>query len=68
MLLVIGCAWLYVQYGSLPQTAAFTYGVKPVIIVIVAQALWSLAKSAVKTPALAVIGFAAADRDGCRAE
>lgn len=59
MLLVIGCAWLYVQYGSLPQTAAFTHGVKPVIIAIVAQALWSLAKSAVKTPALAVIGLAA---------
>jgi chromate transporter len=59
MLLVMGCAWLYVTYGSLPQTAAFTYGVKPVIITIVTQALWSLAKSAVKTPALAVIGLAA---------
>ena len=35
---------------------ALLYGVKPVIIAIVTQALWGLAKSAVKTASLALIG------------
>lgn len=60
MLLVMACGWLYVTYGQLPQVGALLYGVKPVIIAIVLLALWSLGKSAVKTPALAVIGTAAA--------
>jgi chromate transporter len=60
MLLVMGCGWLYVTYGQLPQVGALLYGVKPVIMAIILQALWGLGKSAMKTPALAVIGIAAA--------
>jgi chromate transporter len=60
MLLVMGCGWLYVTYGQLPQVEALLYGVKPVIMAIILQALWGLGKSAMKTPALAVIGVAAA--------
>jgi len=56
MLLVMGCGWLYVTYGQLPQVYALLYGVKPVIIAIVLQALWNLGKSAVKSPGLALIG------------
>jgi chromate transporter len=58
-LIVTGFAWAYVRYGSLPQTAHVLYGVKPVIIAVVLQALWGLARAAVKTKFLAVIGFAA---------
>lgn len=58
MLLVMGCGWLYVTYGQLPQVNALLYGVKPVIIAIVLQALWNLGKSAVKSPSLALIGAA----------
>ncbi len=51
-------AWAYVRYGQLPQAAGLLYGVKPVIIAVLAQALWSLGRSAVKTPALALVGLA----------
>ena len=48
-------AWAYVRYGSLPSAEALLYGVKPVVIAVVIQALWKLGRSAVKTPWLAVI-------------
>jgi chromate transporter len=52
-------AWAYVRYGSLPQTAHALYGVKPVIIAIVLQALWRLGQTAIKTKVLAFIGVIA---------
>ena len=58
-LIVTGFAWAYVRYGSLPQVAGILYGVKPVIIAIVLQALWSLARTAIKTKVLAALGIAA---------
>lgn len=58
MFLVMGCGWLYVTYGQLPQVHALLYGVKPVIIAIILQALWNLGRSAVKSPGLAIIGIA----------
>jgi chromate transporter len=48
MLLVGAVAYLYQRFGSLPQTGWLLYGVKPVIIAIVAQALWNLVKTAAK--------------------
>src|SRR5947207_37551 len=48
MLIVLGCAWLYVRYGARPEAGWFLYGVKPVIIAIVVQAMWGLLRSAVK--------------------
>jgi chromate transporter len=59
-LIVSVFAWAYVRYGSLPETARVLYGVKPVIIGIVLQALWSLGQTAIKTRLLAAIGIAAA--------
>jgi chromate transporter len=56
-LIVTGFAWAYVRYGSVPQVHSVLYGVKPVIIVIVLQALWSLGRAALKTTLLAVIGI-----------
>ena len=58
MLIVWGLAALYVRYGSLPKATFLLYGIKPVIIAIVIQALWGLGKSAVKGPLTAVIGVA----------
>ena len=58
-LLVLGFAWAYVRYGSLPQVGRALYGVKPVVIAIIAQALWNLGRTAVKTRALAALGLAA---------
>ena len=59
MLIVMSFAWAYVRYGSLPQVAGILYGVKPVIIAIVLQALWSLARTAIKSNFLAVVGLVA---------
>jgi chromate transporter len=58
-LIVTGFAWAYVRYGSLPETSRVLYGVKPVIIAVVLQALWSLGRTAVKTRLLAAIGIGA---------
>lgn len=58
--IVSGLAWAYVRYGSIPEATALLYGVKPVVISIVLQALWRLARSAVRTARAAAIGIAAA--------
>ena len=57
-LIVTGFAWVYVRYGSLPEVAGVLYGVKPVIIAVVLQALWALGRTAVKTKFLAAVGTA----------
>ncbi len=55
--LIVGViAWGYVRYGDTPQVGWLMYGVGPIIIAIVAQALWKLGVSAVKGPATALIG------------
>jgi len=58
MLIVLGLAWAYVRFGSLPQAIWLLYGVKPVIIAIVVQALWNLGTTAVKGPLTGVAGAA----------
>jgi chromate transporter len=56
--MVLGLAWVYVRYGATPQAGWLLYGIKPVIIAIILQALWSLGKKAVKTAWLGVVGAA----------
>ena len=58
VLIVSVAAWAYVRYGTLPEAEGLLYGIKPVAIAIVAQALWSLGRAAVKTVALAVLALA----------
>jgi chromate transporter len=58
-LIVWALAWVYVRYGTLPQVESALYGVKPVIIAVVVQALWRLGRIAVKGPELALVGLAA---------
>jgi len=60
VLLVLAIAWAYVRYGSAPQATWLLYGIKPVIIAVVVQALWSLAKAAAKGPFLVVVGVVVA--------
>ncbi|OGU33492.1 MAG: chromate transporter [Gemmatimonadetes bacterium RIFCSPLOWO2_12_FULL_68_9] len=57
--IVGAAAWAYVRYGALPEAAGLLYGIKPVMIAIVVQALWSLGRAAIKTVALAWLGLAA---------
>jgi len=58
-LIVTAIAWAYVQFGSLPQVSHLFYGIKPVIIAIILQALWSLGRGALKTHLLVVACFVA---------
>jgi chromate transporter len=58
MLIVLALAWLYVRYGTTPAATAALYGITPVIIAIVAQAMWALGRTAVKGPLLGAVGVA----------
>lgn len=51
-------AWLYKQYGQLPEIQTFVYGIKPAIIAIIIGAVYPLAKKALKTIELGLIGIA----------
>ena len=59
MLIVMVCAWAYAAFGALPRIQRVLYGIKPVIIAIVLQALWRLARTAVKDMFLAAIALIA---------
>lgn len=58
MLIVMVLAWVYVEFGTTPQANALFYGIQPVIIVIIVQALWLLGRKAIKNMATAVVGAA----------
>jgi chromate transporter len=55
--IVLILAGLYVQFGSTPTANWLLYGIKPVIIAIIVQALWSLGRKAVKSVMLAAVGI-----------
>jgi chromate transporter len=57
--IVWAIAWLYVRYGTLPDAAALLYGITPVVIAVVFQALFALGHTAVKSAALAGLALAA---------
>jgi chromate transporter len=57
-LIVLGLSWLYVRFGSTPQVEWLMYGIKPVVIAIIAQALWNLGNKALKNRLVAFVGFA----------
>ena len=54
-LMVGGLAWLYVHFGKLPAIAGILFGIKPVVIGVVLQALWNLGRTAIKTTFLAFV-------------
>ncbi len=56
-LIVLALAWLYVRFGTTPQAEWLLYGIKPVVIAIIAQALWTLGSKALKNKTLALIGI-----------
>ncbi len=58
MLIVTALATVYVRFGSTPQAGWIFYGIKPVVIAIIVQALWELGRKAVKDLTTAVVGIA----------
>jgi chromate transporter len=57
--IVLALAWAYVEYGATPTGESLLYGIKPVVIAVVAQALWGLGRTALTGPLLLVVGMAA---------
>lgn len=49
-------AWLYKEYGQLPELKPFLYGIEPAIIAIILAAIFPLARKSLKTIELGVIG------------
>ena len=56
-ILVTILTWLYVQYGTTSQAEWLFYGIKPVIIAIVLQALYMLGRKAVKGVLTSLVGI-----------
>jgi chromate transporter len=50
MLIVLALAWAYVTYGALPQISWLFYGIQPVVVAIIAQAIWNLGRTVFKGP------------------
>ena len=48
MLIVLALAWVYVAYGSLPQVGWLFYGIQPVVVAIITQAIWNLGRTVFK--------------------
>ncbi|AKJ01478.1 chromate transporter [Archangium gephyra] len=57
-LIVSVIGWVYTRFGQLPRVGHVLYGVKPVIISVVLQAIWGLTRGAAKTKLLAAVGVA----------
>lgn len=60
MLITGAFGWVYSTWGQLPAATWLLYGVKPVILAVVVQALWGLAPKAARTWPLRALGVAAA--------
>lgn len=55
-LFTIGFAFVYMEFGTLPQIAPFLEGIQPVVLAVILVATWKLGKTAVKNWRLAVVG------------
>ncbi len=58
-LLVSAIAWAYVRFGRLPTAAGLLRGVEPVVVAVIAQALWAFGRTALKSRLLVALGAAA---------
>ncbi len=59
MLMVLAMAWAYLRFGALPQLGWLMYGVKPVVVALVLQALWNLGRKGLMRPLEACLGIGA---------
>lgn len=59
MVMILALAWVYVRFGTLPAVQWVLYGVNPIVIAIIVDALWSLGRAAMKNVWLLMLGVAA---------
>jgi chromate transporter len=55
--LVLALAWAYVRFGAVPQVAGLLFGIKPVVVALIAQAIWNLGRTALRSTALALLAI-----------
>jgi chromate transporter len=60
MLITGALGWAYVRFGKRPEVSWLLWGVKPIVVVVVLQALWNLAPSAARSWLLRIVGAVAA--------
>jgi chromate transporter len=61
MMMVLALAYVYVEFGTIPEVTGILYGIKPVIMAIILMALIRLWKKAIKIPfAYALVVFVVA--------
>ncbi len=53
--LVVALAWAYLRFGAVPQVEGLLFGIKPVVVALITQAVWNLARTALKSTALAIL-------------
>jgi chromate transporter len=58
-LITLAVAWAYVNLGATVKLPWLLYGVKPVVVAIVAQALWGLGRVALKSKLLVAVAIVA---------
>ena len=58
--IVTALTWVYVRYGSTPEGDHIFYGIKPVIIAVILQAVYFLGHKAVREPVTILTGIAVA--------
>jgi len=59
MIMVIALAWAYSQYGSKPQAGWIMYGIQPIVIAIILQALIDLGRKVINTLAISLVSLIA---------
>ena len=55
--LVTALAWAYLRFGAVPQVAGLLFGIKPVVVALVAQAVWNLGKTALRNAPLVALAL-----------
>lgn len=59
MTIVLGLAWAYRRYHATPTGGGLLYGVEPVVVAVVAVALWELGRTALRRHWSVIIGAGA---------
>lgn len=57
-MIVLAIAVLYERYGTTPTAEALLYGIQPVIIAVILQAVWGLSRAAIKSWLLGLVAVA----------
>lgn len=57
VVITLGFAWLYVNYGSIPAFEPFFFGIKPAVLAVILSAVYRLGDKALKGWKLGVLGL-----------